>query len=221
SAPSTSTTRNAAVSPSVVRSRGRERAAAVGRCACAMTRIVAGFLLQSVIHHDRSLVLHGQRFHFLDWGAPTAPAVVLLHGITGHARAWDDEARALAARYRVLALDARGHGDSDPAPDGDYTVTTMAGDLAALIDAVGLGHFSLVGLSMDGRVDLSPLWSAITCPTLIVRGAESDVLAPETAKRMLATNPHARLVEVPGAGHTVPGEQPAAFQRLLTEFLGA
>src|SRR3989454_8854744 len=70
-------------------------------------------------------------------------------------------------------------------------------------------------------VDLWPLWSAIACPTLIVRGAESDVLAPETAKRMLATNPHARLVEVPGAGHTVPGEQPAAFQRLLTEFLGA
>src|SRR3989442_1659259 len=70
-------------------------------------------------------------------------------------------------------------------------------------------------------VDLWPLWSAITCPTLIVRGAESDVLAPETAKRMLATNPHARLVDVPGAGHTVPGEQPAAFQRLLTEFLGA
>jgi pimeloyl-ACP methyl ester carboxylesterase len=70
-------------------------------------------------------------------------------------------------------------------------------------------------------VDLWPLWSAIACPTLIVRGAESDVLAPETAKRMLATNPHARLVEVPEAGHTVPGDQPAAFRRLLTEFLGA
>src|SRR2546426_9867446 len=129
SAPSTATTGSGAVSPGVVRSRGRERAAAVGRGACAMTRIVAGFLLQSGIPHDRSLVLHGQRFHFLDWGAPPAPAVVLLHGITGHARAWDDEARALAARYRVLALDARGHGDSDPAPDGDYTVATMAGDL--------------------------------------------------------------------------------------------
>src|SRR5437879_11514427 len=125
SAPSTSTTRNAAVSPSVVRSRGRERAAAVGRCACAMTRIVAGFLLQSGIHHDRSLVLHRQQFHFLDWGAPTAPVVVLLHGITGHARAWDDEARALAARYRVLALDARGHGDSDPAPARGSPCTPM------------------------------------------------------------------------------------------------
>src|SRR5205809_731761 len=247
SAPSTSTTRNAAVSPSVVRSRGRERAAAVGRCACAMTRIVAGFLLQSGIHHDRSLVLHGQRYHFLDWGAPTAPAVVLLHGITGHARTWDDEARALAARYRVLALDQRGHGDSDPAPDGDYTVTTMAADLAAFADALRLRHFSVVGLSMGGRVaiafagsqperverlivvdigpDIAPggrlRVGAMACPTLVVRGAESDVLAPETVKRMLATNPHARLVEVDGAGHTVPGDQPAAFRRILVEFLAA
>src|SRR5881396_2805112 len=139
----------------LVRSRGRERAAAVGRCACAMTRIVAGFLLQSVIHHDRSFVLHGQRFHFLDWGAPTAPAVVLLHGITGHARAWDDEARTLAAGYRVLVLDQRGHGDSDPAPDGDYTVTTMAGDLAAFADALRLRHFSVVGLSLGGRVAIA------------------------------------------------------------------
>jgi len=47
------------------------------------------------------------------------------------------------------------------------------------------------------------------------------VLAPETVKRMLATNPHARLVEVDGAGHTVPGDQPAAFRRILVEFLAA
>jgi pimeloyl-ACP methyl ester carboxylesterase len=280
------------------------------------------FLLQFGIHHDRSLVVHGQRFHFLDWGDPTAPVVVLLHGITGHARSWDDEARLLAARYRVLVLDARGHGDSDPAPDGDYTVTTMAADLAAFADALQLPRVAVVGLSMGGRVgfvfagihpervdrlvvvdigpdiapggrarvgmlmaqtperfddleaavawaraanpryteamlrhrvahgtrpasgglvwkydraireavrsgqwrdpvDLWPLWSAIACPTLVVRGAESDVLTAETAKRMLATNPHARLVEVEGAGHTVPGDQPAAFRRLLIEFLGA
>src|SRR2546422_106874 len=113
------------------------------------------FLLQFGIHHDRSLALHGQRFHYTEWGDPTAPAVVLLHGITGHARTWDDEARALAARSRVLALDQRGHGDSDPAPDGDYTVTTMAADLAAFADALRLRHFSVVGLSMGGRVAIA------------------------------------------------------------------
>jgi len=54
-----------------------------------------------------------------------------------------------------------------------------------------------------------------------VRGADSDVLSAEIAKQMLAENPAARLVEVAGAGHTVPGDQPAAFRALLDEFLTA
>ena len=48
---------------------------------------------------------------------------------------------------------------------------------------------------------------------------ESDVLSDETAKRMIDALPGARLVVVPDAGHTVPGDQPAAFQALLREFL--
>src|SRR2546422_6040543 len=107
------------------------------------------------MYRARIVSLHGQRFHYTDWGEVAAPVVVMLHGITGHARAWDDEARALASRFRVVALDQRGHGDSDPAPDGDYTVATMAGDLAAFADALELTRFSLVGLSMGGRVAIA------------------------------------------------------------------
>jgi pimeloyl-ACP methyl ester carboxylesterase len=271
--------------------------------------------------HDRTLALHGQRFHYTDWGQPTAPPAVLLHGITGHARAWDDEAALLAERFHVLALDQRGHGDSDPAPDADYGDDALLGDLTAFADTLDLRRFSIVALSLGGRVainyagrnpgrvdrlvvvdigpdiapagrarvgglmaaaperfatvdevvahmranaplyteamlrhrarhavrplpdggftwkydralrdairqgrlrvpaDLWPQWRAITCPTLLVRGARSDVLADETAKRMVDELPHARLVVVPGAGHTVPGDQPAAFQSLLREFL--
>ena len=69
-------------------------------------------------------------------------------------------------------------------------------------------------------IDLWPAWQSIACPTLLVRGAESDILSVEIAKRMLDMQLRARLVEVPGAGHTVPGEQPAAFLRLLRAFLG-
>jgi pimeloyl-ACP methyl ester carboxylesterase len=47
------------------------------------------------------------------------------------------------------------------------------------------------------------------------------VLAPETAKRMIETCPHARLVEVADAGHTVPGDQPERFLALVSAFLGA
>jgi pimeloyl-ACP methyl ester carboxylesterase len=75
----------------------------------------------------------------------------------------------------------------------------------------------------EGRLripdDLWPQWRAIQCPTLLVRGAASDVLSDETAKRMLEELPSARLTVVPDAGHTVPGDQPAVFQALLREFL--
>lgn len=54
-----------------------------------------------------------------------------------------------------------------------------------------------------------------------MRGVESDVLSAEIAKRMLETLPHARLVEVENAGHTVPGDQPEAFLQIVRDFLGS
>ena len=101
---------------------------------------------------DATPPLRGFRLHYVEWGDPAAPPLVLLHGITGHARTWDTLALALADRWRVLALDQRGHGDSEAAPDGDYTVGAMADDLGAFADALGLPTFSLLGLSMGGRV---------------------------------------------------------------------
>jgi esterase len=73
-----------------------------------------------------------------------------------------------------------------------------------------------------GRRDTIDLWEALArigCPTLIVRGAVSDILSPEIAKRMLEALPDGRLVEVAGAGHTVPGDQPDAFARAVRAFI--
>ena len=100
------------------------------------------------MHTDRIVTLQGRRYHYTEWGAASAPAVVMLHGITGHARTWDDEARLLATRYRVLALDQRGHGDSDPAPDADYSDAALLSDLEAFVAALDLGRVSLVALSL-------------------------------------------------------------------------
>src|SRR5262247_3937797 len=69
------------------------------------------------MHRDGTITLNGQRFHYTEWGAATAPALLMLHRATGHARTWDEEAGAFASRYRVLALDQRGHGYSDPSPE--------------------------------------------------------------------------------------------------------
>src|SRR5262249_27814228 len=271
---------------------------------------------------DRAISVNGLTLHYVEWGAPYGEPLVLLHGITGHARTWDRLAAQLADRDRVLAVDQRGHGDSDPAPDADYRVGTMADDLASFVDKLRLGRFTLLGLSMGGRiaiayagahpdrvarlviVDIGPdihptglervrammagaperieseeqaieyvrkanplydeaelrqraahglrrradgsfawkydkalrdlmreggrrdtidLWAPlgrIECPTLIVRGAESDILSSEIAKKMLERLPDGRLVEVAGAGHTVPGDQPGEFVRVVRGFLG-
>ena len=107
------------------------------------------------MHADRTVTLHGQHFHYTEWGEPAGAAVVALHGITGHARTWDEEGRLLASHRRVLALDQRGHGDSDPAPDGDYSDEALLGDLVAFADALGLRRFSLLALSLGGRVAIN------------------------------------------------------------------
>ncbi len=75
-----------------------------------------------------------------------------------------------------------------------------------------------------GRRDTADLWAPlgrITCPTLLIRGAESDILSPEIAKKMLDRLPDGRLVEIAAAGHSVPADQPAEFARAVRAFLTA
>jgi pimeloyl-ACP methyl ester carboxylesterase len=68
-------------------------------------------------------------------------------------------------------------------------------------------------------VDLWEPLPRISCPTLIVRGADSDILSPEVAKKMTERLPDGRLVEIPGAGHTVPADRPDDFVRHVRAFL--
>lgn len=271
---------------------------------------------------DHTVSANGLRFHCVEWGDRQGRPIVLLHGITGHARTWDRLAPDLAHAYRVIALDQRGHGDSQAAPAGDYATAILAQDLGAVADALGLPTFTLLGLSMGGRVaiafagthparverlvivDIGPdihppglqrvrsmmagaaehiesveqaledarrvnprydaaelrhrvehglkrlpdgafawkydralremmragsrreemdLWgplARIACPTLVLRGAESDILSREIADKMMRALPDGTLVEIAEAGHTVPGDQPAAFAQAVRAFLG-
>lgn len=97
---------------------------------------------------DDYILLNDLRFHFRDWGDATAPPLILLHGFTGHARSWDSLAAVLALRYRVLALDQRGHGETGWAEDN--STEAMVSDVAAFVKAMGLRSFDLLGLSMGG-----------------------------------------------------------------------
>ncbi len=103
---------------------------------------------------DELIEMRGLRFHYRDWPAqkPGASDLVLLHGFTGHARSWDAFAEAMTDRYRVLALDQRGHGETAWASADAYGAGEMVDDLAAFVGALGLKGFSLLGLSMGGNV---------------------------------------------------------------------
>ena len=272
---------------------------------------------------SQTLAANGINLHYLDWGAPAAPPLVLLHGLRGHANVWDDVAQALCDRYHVYALDQRGRGDTDHAPGGDYSTDAFVADLAAFADALGLERFTLVGHSMGGRnslafaaryprrlerlcivdigptidaaggsritgelrdlppqfdtfddalahvqtgnrfaservmrrrlagqtrtlpngkigwqfdpaireqritgtaapaVDLWPALPAIPCPTLVVRGAETDLLTPETAQRMIDALPRGELVEIARAGHMVFEDNPDDFIAAVQNWLAA
>lgn len=90
------------------------------------------------------------RLHYLEWPGPGRTAV-LVHGSGLCASTWTPIAEALAAHFRVVALDLRGHGDSDK-PDGHYTWPEVVGDMPGFIDALGLTDILLVGHSRGGGV---------------------------------------------------------------------
>ena len=94
---------------------------------------------------------NGLKFHYLEWGNPNNPVLFLLHGFAQQAHSWDFVALSFADRYRVIALDQRGHGDSKWAPDGDYSHEIQQEDIGAIVDKLSLDKFILMGLSMGGR----------------------------------------------------------------------
>jgi pimeloyl-ACP methyl ester carboxylesterase len=110
------------------------------------------------------------RFHYLSWGVERAelPAALLLHGITSTALSWLRVGPALADRYRVYALDMRGHGDSIKPVQGAYSLRHTADDVAAFIEALGLENPVLIGHSWGGATAImlaSGEWSQVPVPT--------------------------------------------------------
>jgi pimeloyl-ACP methyl ester carboxylesterase len=99
---------------------------------------------------DAFITLNGLRFHYRDWGAPDAPPIVLLHGGGVQAHCWDTFAAAMADRYRLLALDQRGHGQTAWADD--YALDRWVEDVEAFVAALALPPFSLVAHSMGAWV---------------------------------------------------------------------
>ena len=100
---------------------------------------------------DRTVRANGLDFHYLEWGDAGNPTVLMLHGVSQQSHSWDFVSLSLSDRFHAIALDQRGHGDSDWAPDGDYSIEAQQADIDAVVEALGLGRFTLMGHSMGGR----------------------------------------------------------------------
>ena len=266
----------------------------------------------------------GVKLHYLDWGSADNPWMLCVHGSAQNAHMWDFTALAFRHRYHIVAIDQRGHGDSDWAPDAEYNRAAYVSDLGKVVDSLSMDSLVLMGLSLGGSnsvayaaanpqrvralvvVDVGPepqvgaenaandfvtqsdvldsyedfvqrviaysphrpewlirsslphslrqlpdgrwtwkydsvlrdpvrraqsaaarmdsasrweLWERVQCPTLIVRGEYSRMLSRDVADRMAQRNPYSQLIEVPKAGHRVPGDNPAAFEEAVRGFL--
>jgi pimeloyl-ACP methyl ester carboxylesterase len=279
-------------------------------------------ITEVVLPAEGVVVVNGLRLHYLDWGGPAGTPMILVHGGALSAHTWDVVCLSLRDEYRCLALDQRGHGDSDWAPDGDYSLAAYSADIGAFLRARALKRPVLVGMSAGGLacmqyagahaaeiaalvlVDCGPevnrpgagrigdfieppprarslddyverarsfnpardpqllrhslrrnlrahpdggliwkwdpaghtraraqdmmawaaaLWPAIeatTCPTLVIRGEQSDVLTDAAARRLASRFPAGVLATVENAGHTVQGDNPAGLLREMRAFLG-
>ena len=288
----------------------------------ATTAVRAGFSFGEVaLPQSHDVQVGRMRLHYLDWGNKHLPPMVFLHGGALNAHTWDLVCLALRDEYRCIALDQRGHGDSDWSPDADYSMSAQLADTKGFVDKLGLDRFTLVGMSLgainslafaiahperlnalviidagpeirrpgssrirdfvngvaetvtidgiiekalqfnprrdptilrrslmhalrqqpDGswkwkydrrrfqvldqekhrseRAALADGLNRITCPTLIVRGGESDVFHEEDGIRLAQRLPDGKFVTVPGAGHTVQGDNPKDLVAELRRFL--
>ncbi len=90
----------------------------------------------------------GRAISYREWGRADGPVAILLHGLTSDSSSWELVGPRIGERFRCIAPDARGHGDSDWADD--YSFTAQCGDVLAVMDGLGVLAAAVVGHSMGG-----------------------------------------------------------------------
>ena len=119
------------------------------------------------------------RLHYVDWGNPSKPPLVMLHGGRDHCRAWDWAATALRDDWHILAPDLRGHGDSAWSTDGSYAIAGYIYDLAQLVHQQRLAPVTIVAHSLGGQIALR---YAGLYPDTVARLVAIEGLGPSPAQ---------------------------------------
>jgi pimeloyl-ACP methyl ester carboxylesterase len=104
-----------------------------------------------VLPATRQIKLRGLRFNYMDWGgADDMPTLLFLHGGGLNAHTWDLVCLALRGEYRCLALDQRGHGDTDWSGTGAYRRDDHVQDIHAFLTALRVARPVVIGMSLGG-----------------------------------------------------------------------
>jgi esterase len=137
---------------------------------------------REIRYASRQTVVRGLRFHFLEWGQPDAPPVLLLHGGNQSAHSWDLVSLSLADRFHVFAIDQRGHGDSEWSREIDYSIAARAADARAFVEDQGLVDPIIIGHSMGGMVALTMVLAESSRFRRLVLVDTGPELSPEGTK---------------------------------------
>src|SRR5215470_5549679 len=96
---------------------------------------------------------HGLSVRILEFGTEGLPCI-LIHGFGEAACVWADFAAATADRLRTIAVDLRGHGDSDWGPEGAYDIETLTSDVRKVVRSLNIDRLLLMGHSLGGDIAL-------------------------------------------------------------------
>jgi len=138
---------------------------------------------------DGFVTVNGLRLHYVEWGDRAKPPLVFIHGLDRVARTVEHLVPYFIDRYRIVAYDMRGHGDSGWDPQGRYLVEDHVGDVEGLVAALGLRNITIWGNSTGGRV--AQVFTALH-PELVARLVSEDV-GPERPRQI--SDAYARRVK--------------------------
>ena len=100
------------------------------------------------MYKKRYVSVNGLDLHYLDWNGSSSRVMIVLHGVMENAQLWDSFAFSASEHLRIIALDQRGHGDSDWASPPAYSCNDYVKDLSGFIESLGVNGVILMGHSM-------------------------------------------------------------------------
>ena len=152
--------------------------------------------------------INGFEMYYEDQGQ--GPAVLFVHGFPLDHTLWTQQIEALSDDYRVIAVDLRGHGQSEATP-GPYSMATLADDLHGLLQALEVERATLAALSMGGYV-LMAFWRAYpqSVRALVLTDTRAGADTPEGRQKREET---VRQVRAEGTEDVVEGMLPRLLSR--------